>query len=302
MTTLVYIVSPSYSGSTLLTFLLGAHPDIATIGELKATSMGDIEQYRCSCGELIRACTFWRTLTERLGDRGIEFDVADFGTHFRLDTRGDLADRLLSARVRTGALEMVRGAALRVLPRASDEMHRILERNLALINGVTEINGASVFLDGSKDPIRLKHLHASGLWNVKVVHLIRDGRGCCNSYIKHYQSSMAVAAEEWRKTHDECERMRKLVAPNDWMSMGYEDLCANPTGTIEATFRFIGIDPKLAPRDLRSTEHHILGNAMRLGSPKEIRQDQKWRTELAKQDLATFARVAGRRNRSYGYD
>ncbi len=302
MIKLAYIVSPSYSGSTLLTFLLGAHPDIATVGELKATSMGDVDQYRCSCGELIRSCGFWRTLTERLGERSVDFDVADFGTHFRLDNRGDLADRLLSARVRTGALEMVRGAALRVLPRASDEMQRILERNLALVTAITEINGAGVFLDGSKDPIRLKHLHASGLWHVKVVHLIRDGRGCSNSYMKHYESSMAVAAEEWLKTHDECERMRKLVTPDDWHTMSYEKLCADPSATIGAAYRFIGVDPARAPGDLRATEHHILGNAMRLGSPKEIRQDEKWRRELTQQDLATFASVAGRRNRDYGYD
>ena len=34
MTDVVYIMGHGYSGSTLLTFLLGAHPEIATIGEL----------------------------------------------------------------------------------------------------------------------------------------------------------------------------------------------------------------------------------------------------------------------------
>ena len=35
---------------------------------------------------------------------------------------------------------------------------------------------AEAFLDGSKDPIRLKFLLDAGLWDVKVVHLTRDGR------------------------------------------------------------------------------------------------------------------------------
>ena len=42
MTDLVYILSPSYSGSTLLTFLLNTHPEIATIGELKAQALGNL--------------------------------------------------------------------------------------------------------------------------------------------------------------------------------------------------------------------------------------------------------------------
>ena len=59
---LVYILAPSYTGSTLLTFLLAQHKSIATIGELKATAREDLETYRCSCGSLMRKCHFWKTL------------------------------------------------------------------------------------------------------------------------------------------------------------------------------------------------------------------------------------------------
>jgi len=34
MTDVLYLMGHGYSGSTLLTFLLGSHPQIATIGEL----------------------------------------------------------------------------------------------------------------------------------------------------------------------------------------------------------------------------------------------------------------------------
>ena len=42
---LLYILAPSYSGSTLLTYLLSQHDAIATVGELKATSRGDLDTY-----------------------------------------------------------------------------------------------------------------------------------------------------------------------------------------------------------------------------------------------------------------
>ena len=45
---LVYILAASHSGSTLLAMLLGSHPDVCTVGELKATSLGNVEEYLCS--------------------------------------------------------------------------------------------------------------------------------------------------------------------------------------------------------------------------------------------------------------
>ena len=57
----IYITSASFSGSTLLTFLLNTHPEIATIGEMKGDSM-DVERYRCSCGDPIGRCPFWQRL------------------------------------------------------------------------------------------------------------------------------------------------------------------------------------------------------------------------------------------------
>ncbi len=47
---------------------------------------------------------------------------------------------------------------------------------------------------------------------------------------------------------------------------------------------------------------HVLGNSIRLESQQEIRLDDRWKTSLSRQDLAEFERIAGRRNRSYGYE
>ena len=57
----LYVASPSYSGSTLLTMLLAEHPEVATIGEMKG-GQEDLSSYRCSCGALFAACPF-RLLT-----------------------------------------------------------------------------------------------------------------------------------------------------------------------------------------------------------------------------------------------
>ena len=79
---LVYLLAASHSGSTLTAFLLGSHPEICTVGELKLTSLGEVGSYRCSCGEEIGRCVFWTAVRERLAARGIAFELGASGTDF----------------------------------------------------------------------------------------------------------------------------------------------------------------------------------------------------------------------------
>ena len=70
-TTLVYLLAASHSGSTLTAQLLASHPEIGTIGELKASARGNPEDYLCSCGVQISLCTFWGRLRVNLAGRGL---------------------------------------------------------------------------------------------------------------------------------------------------------------------------------------------------------------------------------------
>ena len=297
---LAYLLSPSYSGSTLLTFLMGTHRQIATIGELKATSMGNVDEYVCSCGTPIRACSFWDRVTQTLRARGVEFDLASFGTHFRRHSHA-LQDRLLRARARGPLLEAVRTSGMRLIPGCWKAKARIQERNRVLIDAISEIQQADVFLDGSKDPSRLLHLIEAGLWNVQVIYLIRDGRGTAHSYMKHHDVQMDIAARVWRAKHLECDRMVARLPARSHIRIHYENICRDPEGTLTRIYGFLGLDPTLITRDFRSVEHHILGNSMRLRSSHEIALDEKWRKQVSQTDLETFDRIAGSLNRRYGY-
>jgi hypothetical protein len=301
MKTFAYILSPHYSGSTLLTFLLANHPEVATIGELKASALGPVEDYTCSCGDPIRACPFWRRVTDELATRGVAFDVADFGTHFRAGQR-TLTDRALRARVRGPAFEAVRGLALHLLPGAASAFHTTLQRNLTLADVVMRIQGGTVFLDGSKDPVRLKYFLQTGVPNVHVIYMIRDGRAVANSDMRRNHVSMESAARDWRRTHEECERLLARLPASRYVTIHYEQLCREPDQTLERLGRFLGLNPPSISTCLSCREQHVLGNPMRLRSGDAIQLDQKWRSALGPAELAVFERVAGDLNRRYGYD
>ena len=296
---LVYILAPSYTGSTLLTFLLSKHEDIATVGELKAAARGDLGTYLCSCGNLQRECKFWKRLSKEMQKTATPFALDDFGTHFRSDSF--LCDRLLRAGVRSGLVELIRDWLLQVLPSCRHQLHNILERNRQIIEVICNLQHGATFVDGSKDPIRLKLLNSANYWNSKVIYLIRDGRGVANSYMRHYSVPMETAAREWRRVHRECDRVVKELGSDMFITIHYEDLCRDPEETMGKICDFLGLNADLGNLQFKSSEHHILGNQMRLRSTEEIRLDEKWKDRLTQKDLDVFDRIAGKANRAHGY-
>jgi len=70
----IYILSQRYSGSTLLSFLLATHPDVATVGERrkfynKVLKSHEFPHHRakiCSCGELFAECQFLNNINKRV--------------------------------------------------------------------------------------------------------------------------------------------------------------------------------------------------------------------------------------------
>ncbi|MEP6794686.1 MAG: hypothetical protein ABJB16_10200 [Saprospiraceae bacterium] len=54
---MIYIVGNSFCGSTLLGFLLSAHPDIIYLGELKIKTW--LRERSCSCGHSLETCPFY---------------------------------------------------------------------------------------------------------------------------------------------------------------------------------------------------------------------------------------------------
>lgn len=299
MNSLVYILSPSYSGSTLLTCLLATHREIATVGELKATPLGNVADYSCSCGVPILACPFWESVGKSMSTRGHAFSAAVIDSHFRSSSW--LVDRILHAGLRGPWFEAIRRAAIWILPPVRRRYRGVLERNLALIDSITEISGGRVFLDGSKDAIRLQYLRGAGFHDVKVLYLLRDGRGAAYSYMRHHDVAMERAAGEWVRAQRECDRAVRTFPAAACLRMRYEDLCREPAGTMDALYLFLRLDPQLGSLAYRAPEHHILGNSTRLRSTSVLRLDERWREGVTPADRAVFERIAGRLNRSYGY-
>lgn len=299
MQDLVYILSPSYSGSTLLTLLMAMHSDITTIGELKGTAMGSLDEYTCSCGEPIKACDFWQTLSQKI----LGFRLENFGTHFT--SNNPLYDRVLRAQVRAPWFESARSLALKWPPLAN-RYRAIHQRNKLFMHEACILQGGSWFLDGSKDPHRLRYLKDSGHYRIKVIEMVRDGRAQSHSQRKknYHGGDFSKACEEWRYTIEQMQHVLTRFDESDVLSVTYESLCQAPSLVMNAIWDFLSLpalDQDWRSVNLRQTPHHIIGNNMRTKSDISIRVDNGWLDDLSKKDHEIFKRVAGDTHHQLGY-
>lgn len=307
-TNFAYILSANYSGSTLLAMLLGSQPEAVTVGEMRAPHVGTEEDYRCSCGEPIKQCQFWRDVTEQMAKRGVaHFDI----TQARLsihETENRYVHRLLEPLPRGMFLETVRRAGLALSLAWPLHLSNVQRRNVALAEALREITGAKVVVDSSKIALHLKYLLRSPDLKMKVVRLVRDGRAVTMSTLGHgfkrdtRRETIAGAALSWRKNNEAAERILAEMPESQWKFLQYEELCRRPEETLRELCGFLGMDTGRVVLDFRARTQHVLGNEMRLKSGSEIRLDERWRTGLSKEDLQVFEEVAGDLNRKYGYE
>lgn len=304
MTNLVYIMGHGYSGSTLLTFLLGSHPQIATIGELgiapHTKSDTHPDEFLCSCHSPIRDCGFWQRVAREMAERGYPFDVWDADLEFRAP-RGGISDVLLRAVQRGPLLESARSLGLAVVPPARHRLADLLSRIESLAEVVAGVKGCRTFLDSSKRPERAVYMRRIKSFDMRVIHLVRDGRAVSWSSMKNLGIGPEAAADSWLTDNHGAEKARRYFPRDRWMTLHHEEVCADPAGTLSRVYDFIGVPAKNGVNDFRGYDHHIIGNRMRLSSTSEIRLDERWKTALTPGQMSLIDRKVASLNQRYGY-
>ena len=320
-TRVVYLLAASHSGSTLLGLLLGSHPEICTVGELKLASMGDVERYRCSCGALLRLCPFWTTVSRDLAAHGHGFEPGDGSTDLTAGVSPYLRS-VLRPLHRGPLLELARDLCLHAAPSWRPHLRAWQRANTLLAETVCRLSERPVIVDSSKVGMRLKYLLRNPALDIKVLRTVRDGRAVALTYIDPARFAdagderlrgggsggdraaerlpMTEAAREWRRSNEEAAAILRRLPREAFHIVRYEDICADPHAALRPVLQWIGVDSNIPPVLARGA-YHVIGNGMRLDSTREVKLDDRWRRALSPADLATFEAVAGDLNRRLGY-
>jgi hypothetical protein len=305
--TVLHITGCGRSGSTLLAFLLNANPQMVSVGEVmgpKPRVVDDVveppETYACSCGETIVRCPFWNAVAEHMARHGVDFSAQHWDMTFELGRSG-VWRHLRSRSLRNNLLDDVRDALVGAVPAWRARLLELGRRNAALIDAALSHTGVPVFVDASKDPMRVRYLQKYAGADVHVLHLVRDAPGFVSSVLRTNWDTLDGAIGTWMRNAGHCQRLERRLGPGRFMRVLYEDLCRDPVGELTRVAEWVGVAPMEGPIRFREVEHHIIGAMMRLESSGEVRLDESWRERLTQEQVDHVMRETGAVRRALGY-
>ena len=290
----LYVTYSTHSGSTLLSFLLNTHPDIVAVGHMT----GWRTELQCSCGKSVGECLFYRHIADTFRAHGLPFSPTNFGTNYRLVENIRLNRYLTNSLrfVNNGQSERFRDALVGSIPKFSALLARQDHANLIFIKAALDFGDATVFVEKSTLPRRLRHLRRIRELDISAIHLVRDLRGVVLTDMEHHGWDPAFATRKWLDRNANITRVLKGFEPK--ITIHYEDIVESTNQTLATIHRFVGLSHQPFGGNFKAVGHHILGNTMRL-SDSVITKDTRWQSMLSNRDLDAItdtARAFVRRN------
>jgi hypothetical protein len=146
-------------------------------------------------------------------------------------------------------------------------------------------------------------LYDSSVDNLRVIHMMRDGRDVYRSWraVWYGTRSAAEAAWAWRR-HIEVRRVWARSNKDRYLEIRYEDFIAEPQATLVKVAQFLGI-----PGPTAAAATDVLGDALKsepthlkLAEAPDPSNTGRWR-DLPARDVQLFEFIAGDTLKACGY-
>lgn len=295
----VYVAGVGFSGSTLLSFLVNAHPQLLSVGEVTGPLAALPADYPCSCGARLGECAFFARIGGALRAQGLAFDPLAWGT--AVDLGDNAVERFLLTRsLRYNALDDLRDAIVARAPSLGSRMGALLARNRAFAEALCETAQRPVLVDASKQPIRAHYLRRAGL-DVRLVHLVRDSPGFVASRRTNLGASIESSIRHWRRGAASLARVRQRFPEERFLRLRYEDVCDDPRAAVNAIAVLADLPPLAAGAPFASEGAHVIGNRMRTSFQGRVERDERWRTLLSADELARVLADTRDLRETFGY-
>jgi len=291
----------NYSGATLLALLLDRHPSISSDGEIFPVHRGS--RGLCACGKSQVDCEYYKTVAKHMLAKSETQWNADLFARHPQYVRIQSLQRVLVHGWSLGArLNRIRTAFR--LPGMRRADRSFVDSHMKFMSNSLKFNGTNVYVDGTKDWRRAELFASDKQIKMRAIHLVRDGRGFCNSYIKHKKigkKGLSKAAKVWVRHIHECDIFRELFSDIPFMIVRYEDICHAYTETIIKICTFLGVPSDVELLNNANQSPHVIGNRMRMEFQGSICEDRSWEEMLTSDEISRITFQMQDSLRRFGY-
>ena len=276
----LYIGGATRSGSTLTEMILGNNPGFFSVGEVRYfwehVQRGNI---RCGCGQILSECDFWSQIIRSLQKVGIDFEKMS-----KLAMKLDRTRNLPWLNTPLGHFQ-------------KPEMEYFASNLATLYRTIYSIVGEKIIIDSSKLPSHIYLLRKVPNIDLRILHLIRDGRAVAFSWNKRRKKDLAITTNTswmpkrsmlWATSAWAVENYFVSTFKNkiDYAQMRYEDFTTAPFQELirvqsELRLPDIKIDYSANHSIKLSPNHSVNGNPIRFdSSPITIVPDTDWQRRM----------------------
>ena len=306
---LIYIASTGRSGSTLLDMLLGSHFQIATAGEIQILPHEILHHgfMPCGCGKSVSQCCFWQQVSSAIEP----FTQPQPQIHY--------------FREQHNAGKTIRWQHLlefynsHILESKQEQIKTYGHNNYQLFKAFLDVVEEktmvrpSWIVDASKDPYRLLWLAKSNLFNLKVLHLVKNPKAFSYSMTRRILKQDKFSLDAYKMTirksiswlihnHFISQIAEQHLDNSNYLLINYENLASNPEEIFKTSLELINCqaDNNLVEDFKNQIIHTIAGNPMRY-KPRKIVLDEAWKKSFPLLHRKTVDLISAFGKAKYGY-
>lgn len=263
---MVYIVGFPHSGTTLLNRILGTSKNCFAVGELNHLeyAVSGKKGRVCDDGTNLIESKFWKNVLD-----GVNVDKL-----IPLDTQQSQKLKLTFSLGLFGKKSM--GGITKENLVEEEKLYANLLKEAKGVKGKTEY-----LVESSKSLKRLMALGMSDKINLKVIHIVRDGRGVVYSHEKRNKSGTSKYFN-WLFSNF---LTRRYLSKQNSIKLSYDQFVQDPLAHLERINDQFGLEIDLDNfiEDVNKEKFYTFsGNPMRFKKLEGIRYDQAWRKAMPK--------------------
>jgi len=273
----VSLMSPGFSGSTLLSMLLCSQPRCIGFGDTYFGRQSDPRNL-CTCGVPFIECPPRCDAQREIRDGGLLDFTWGTATAVPVPRWLAVGARKYWPLTRSVSLHAVRLIPVPVRRRLFNRYYR---ENRLMLRGLARSGKYDIYFDGCKDPVRLELLRTE-IANLKIIHMIRHP----GAYVYHFyrlgERDHVRKLAQWARYHRRIRSFLELVGAENYRAITYEHVVGQPGAFLNEMAGYLGLAEVYdeSPVMLHRSAIHIQGNRMRKTADRVLNLANAWRSKL----------------------